>query len=42
MAYFNLAQKLGGFADVDRRLTEHNRRRWALIAPRGGEVVVSR
>ncbi len=41
MAYFNLAEKLGEFADVDRRLAENNRRRWAVIAPRG-QIVDSR
>ena len=32
MAYFNLADKQPDLADVDARLREHNRSRWALIA----------
>jgi 3-hydroxyacyl-[acyl-carrier-protein] dehydratase len=35
MAYFNLAERQSELADVDRRLIEHNRARWALIAPQG-------
>ena len=34
MAYFNLADKQPELADVDRRLIEFARARWALIAPR--------
>lgn len=34
LAYFNLADKQPALADVDARLREHNRVRWALIAPR--------
>jgi 3-hydroxyacyl-[acyl-carrier-protein] dehydratase len=33
MAYFNLADQLPELAAVDRRLIEHHRARWALIAP---------
>jgi 3-hydroxyacyl-[acyl-carrier-protein] dehydratase len=33
MAYFNLAEKQPELADVDRRLIDHARARWALIAP---------
>jgi 3-hydroxyacyl-[acyl-carrier-protein] dehydratase len=36
LAYFNLAERLDSakeMADVDRRLIEHHRARWALIAP---------
>ncbi|MGE5608436.1 MAG: 3-hydroxyacyl-ACP dehydratase FabZ family protein [Bacillota bacterium] len=33
LAYFNLAQKQPELAEIDARLREHNRRRWALIAP---------
>lgn len=39
LAYFNLAEKLpeaaAEMAEMDRRLIEHNRARWALIDPRG-------
>lgn len=35
MAYFNLAKQQPELADVDRRLIEHHRARWALIAPQG-------
>jgi 3-hydroxyacyl-[acyl-carrier-protein] dehydratase len=34
IAYFNLAEKQPELADVDRRLIEFARTRWALIAPR--------
>jgi 3-hydroxyacyl-[acyl-carrier-protein] dehydratase len=34
VAYFNLADRQPELANVDQRLREHNRRRWALIAPR--------
>jgi 3-hydroxyacyl-[acyl-carrier-protein] dehydratase len=33
IAYFNLADKQPGLADLDARLIEHHRRRWALVAP---------
>jgi 3-hydroxyacyl-[acyl-carrier-protein] dehydratase len=33
LAYFNLADRQKELADVDRRLIEHHRARWALIAP---------
>jgi 3-hydroxyacyl-[acyl-carrier-protein] dehydratase len=33
LAYFNLADKQPELAGIDQRLREHNRRRWALIAP---------
>jgi hypothetical protein len=33
MAYFNLADRQSELADVDRRLIDHARARWALIAP---------
>ena len=36
VAYFNLADKQPGLAELDARLIEHHRRRWSLIAP--GEV----
>jgi 3-hydroxyacyl-[acyl-carrier-protein] dehydratase len=34
LSYFNLAEKQPDLAEIDGRLREHNRRRWALIAPR--------
>jgi 3-hydroxyacyl-[acyl-carrier-protein] dehydratase len=33
LAYFNLADKQPTLAEIDARLREHNRTRWALIAP---------
>lgn len=33
LAYFNLADKQPHLADMDQRLRNHNRTRWALIAP---------
>jgi len=33
LAYFNLADRRPSLAPIDRRLIEHHRRRWALIAP---------
>src|SRR5438552_18207229 len=33
LAYFNLADKQPALAEIDARLREHNRQRWALIAP---------
>jgi len=35
LAYFNLADKQPNMIDIDRRLIEHNRVRWALIDPQG-------
>ena len=32
LAYFNLADQQPELAEVDRRLAEHNRQRWALLA----------
>lgn len=31
MSYFNIAEKQSEFAEVDRKLIEHNRSRWALL-----------
>jgi 3-hydroxyacyl-[acyl-carrier-protein] dehydratase len=31
VAYFNLADKQPGLAQIDRRLAEHNRHRWAVL-----------
>ncbi len=33
IAYFNLSDKQPELAEIDRRLSEHNRSRWALLAP---------
>src|SRR4051812_19231619 len=33
LAYFNLADKQPGLAELDARLIEHHRRRWAVVAP---------
>jgi 3-hydroxyacyl-[acyl-carrier-protein] dehydratase len=33
MAYFNLAERQADLAGIDRRIIEHHRARWALIAP---------
>ena len=32
LAYFNLSDQNPALADLDPRLTEHNRRRWELLA----------
>ncbi len=39
MAYFNLAEKQPELMELDARLQEHNRRRWALIRPAGTAAV---
>jgi 3-hydroxyacyl-[acyl-carrier-protein] dehydratase len=31
LAYFNLADKVPGLAEIDRRLADHNRQRWAVL-----------
>jgi 3-hydroxyacyl-[acyl-carrier-protein] dehydratase len=41
LAYFNLADKQPGLAELDARLIEHHRRRWALVAPQFSEASVS-
>lgn len=40
LAYFNLADKQAQLAELDARLIEHHRRRWALIAPREASVAL--
>jgi 3-hydroxyacyl-[acyl-carrier-protein] dehydratase len=35
IAYFNLGDKQPGLAELDARLTEHNRQRWAILNARG-------
>ena len=41
IAYFNLADKQPALAEIDARLTEHNRKRWSLIAPHETSVVLT-
>jgi 3-hydroxyacyl-[acyl-carrier-protein] dehydratase len=41
MAYFNLADKLPELAQLDIRLDEHNRSRWALLNPAAGAAHVT-
>ena len=38
LAYFNLGDKQPQLAELDSRLIEHHRRRWALIAPHEATV----
>jgi 3-hydroxyacyl-[acyl-carrier-protein] dehydratase len=40
IAYFTLAEKQPGLAELDARLIEHHRRRWSLIAPSEASVAV--
>jgi 3-hydroxyacyl-[acyl-carrier-protein] dehydratase len=40
IAYFNLADKQAGAAETDRRLTEHNRRRWAVLTAQSAELAL--
>jgi 3-hydroxyacyl-[acyl-carrier-protein] dehydratase len=40
IAYFNLADKQPGMAELDARLIEHHRQRWSLIAPNEASVAV--
>ena len=41
IAYFNLADKQPALAELDARLIEHHRKRWALIAPHETPVSLS-
>jgi 3-hydroxyacyl-[acyl-carrier-protein] dehydratase len=41
LAYFNLGDKQPQLAELDARLIEHHRRRWALIAPRALSVALA-
>ena len=41
IAYFNLGDKQPQMAELDARLIEHHRRRWALIAPRQVDVALA-
>jgi 3-hydroxyacyl-[acyl-carrier-protein] dehydratase len=40
IAYFNLADKQPEFSGMDAKLAEHNKARWALIAPANSAVQV--
>lgn len=40
LAYFNLGDKQPALADLDRQLTEHNRRRWAVLGARATGVAL--
>jgi 3-hydroxyacyl-[acyl-carrier-protein] dehydratase len=40
MAYFNLAQRQPGMEEIDRRLIEHNRRRWNVLTQ--GKILLPR
>jgi 3-hydroxyacyl-[acyl-carrier-protein] dehydratase len=39
LAYFNLGDKQPALANLDRQLTEHNRRRWAVLQAQSAEAV---
>ncbi|MDB5322280.1 MAG: Beta-hydroxyacyl-(acyl-carrier-protein) dehydratase FabA/FabZ [Phycisphaerales bacterium] len=41
IAYFNLGEKQPQLAELDARLIEHHRRRWAVIAPRHQQASVA-
>ena len=41
IAYFNLGDKQPQMAELDARLIQHHRRRWALIAPRQVDVALA-
>lgn len=40
LAYFNLGDRQPALAELDRQLTEHNRRRWAVLQAQSAEVAV--
>ncbi len=40
LAYFNLADKQPGLTEIDAKLREHNRARWALIVPSTASIAV--
>jgi 3-hydroxyacyl-[acyl-carrier-protein] dehydratase len=40
LAYFNLGDKQPQLAELDPRLIEHHRRRWALIVPREASIAL--
>ena len=39
IAYFNLGDKQPGLAELDARLTEHNRTRWAILNAQGETTI---
>jgi 3-hydroxyacyl-[acyl-carrier-protein] dehydratase len=41
LAYFNLADRQSELADLDTRLIEHHRARWALLAPQKNAETIS-
>jgi 3-hydroxyacyl-[acyl-carrier-protein] dehydratase len=40
LAYFNLGDKQPELADLDRQLTEHNRRRWAVLQAQSAQTAL--
>ena len=38
LAYFNLGDKQPSLAEIDQRLTEHNRRRWSVLRAQSAEL----
>ena len=40
LAYFNLGEKQPALAELDRQLTEHNRRRWAVLQAQSAEMTL--
>ena len=40
LAYFNLGDKQPALAELDRQLTEHNRRRWAVLQAQSAEAAM--
>ena len=41
LAYFNLGDKQPALAELDRQLTEHNRRRWAVLQAQSAETTLA-
>jgi hypothetical protein len=40
LAYFNLGDKQPALAELDGQLTEHNRRRWAVLQAQSAEATI--
>jgi 3-hydroxyacyl-[acyl-carrier-protein] dehydratase len=40
LAYFNLGDKQPALAEIDRQLTEHNKRRWSVLRAPSAEAVL--
>jgi len=40
IAYFNLGDKQPALAEIDRQLTEHNKRRWAVLRAQSAEATL--